>query len=53
VNDIFPEWNIWTQFVSAIYDGALRSDALASSHAIEVRPCGCGWALLGRPLAAR
>ena len=46
VNDIFPEWNIWTQFVSAIYDGALRSDALASSHAIEVRSCGCLWVLI-------
>jgi aminopeptidase N len=47
VNDAFPDWGIWTTFVAAIYDVALRSDALSSSHAIEVTRalgiCLTGW----------
>lgn len=33
----FPEYDIWTQFVSADYTRALDLDALDSSHPIEVR----------------
>lgn len=32
----FPEYDIWTQFVSADYTRALELDALDSSHPIEV-----------------
>ncbi|XP_056698258.1 aminopeptidase M1-like [Spinacia oleracea] len=32
---IFPEWNIWTQFLDQTTDG-LRLDGLSESHAIEV-----------------
>lgn len=35
----FPEYDIWTQFVSADYTRALDLDALDSSHPIEVN-CG-------------
>ncbi|XP_072959733.1 aminopeptidase M1-A-like isoform X2 [Typha angustifolia] len=34
-DSIFPEWNIWTQFLDESTMG-LRLDALAESHAIEV-----------------
>ena len=37
VNHIFPEWNIWTTFVSSIYEMALNQDALSATHPIEVR----------------
>ena len=33
---LFPEWNIWEQFVSADMFGAMNLDALDSSHPIEV-----------------
>jgi aminopeptidase N len=33
---LFPEWNIWTSFVSAPYASALSLDSLESSHPIEV-----------------
>uniref|UniRef100_A0A8C2WLD5 Aminopeptidase n=1 Tax=Cyclopterus lumpus TaxID=8103 RepID=A0A8C2WLD5_CYCLU len=36
VDHCFPEYDIWTQFVSADYTRALELDALDSSHAIEV-----------------
>jgi len=36
VDHCFPEYDIWTQFVSADYTRALDLDALDSSHAIEV-----------------
>ena len=32
----FPEYDIWTQFVSADYTRALDLDALDNSHPIEV-----------------
>ncbi|KAJ6808349.1 aminopeptidase M1-like [Iris pallida] len=35
VDSIFPEWNIWTQFLDDSTSG-LRLDALAESHPIEV-----------------
>ncbi|GAB2223006.1 hypothetical protein Droror1_Dr00017140 [Drosera rotundifolia] len=34
-DDIFPEWNIWTQFLDQTTEG-LRLDGLAESHPIEV-----------------
>ncbi|KAK9099439.1 hypothetical protein Syun_026484 [Stephania yunnanensis] len=34
-DNLFPEWNIWTQFLSVMTDG-LRLDGLAESHPIEV-----------------
>jgi aminopeptidase N len=33
---IFPEWNMWTQFVVDEQQQALRLDALENTHAIEV-----------------
>lgn len=36
VDHCFPEWDIWTQFVTSDYSRALDLDALANSHPIEV-----------------
>jgi puromycin-sensitive aminopeptidase len=36
VDQFFPEFDIWTQFVFEVYGSALRLDALASSHPVEV-----------------
>src|SRR5688572_15557683 len=33
---IFPEWLMWEQFVITEQAGAMRLDALASSHPIQV-----------------
>lgn len=37
VDHCFPEYDIWTQFVSADYTRAQELDALDNSHPIEVR----------------
>lgn len=42
VHHLFPEYDIWTQFVSDMYTRALELDSLDNSHAIEVpvnHPC--------------
>ncbi|KAM9792467.1 puromycin-sensitive aminopeptidase-like [Neosynchiropus ocellatus] len=39
VDTCFPEYDVWTQFVSADYTRALELDALDSSHPIEVDVC--------------
>lgn len=36
VNKLFPEYDIWTQFVTDMYTRALELDSLANSHPIEV-----------------
>ncbi|OZJ06731.1 hypothetical protein BZG36_00345 [Bifiguratus adelaidae] len=36
VNKIFPEWDIWTDFVSSEWARGLQLDALRSSHPIQV-----------------
>ncbi|XP_055385276.1 puromycin-sensitive aminopeptidase [Condylostylus longicornis] len=36
VNHLFPEYDIWTQFVTDMYTRALESDCLKNSHPIEV-----------------
>lgn len=36
IDSIFPEWEIWKQFVSRELGNALRLDSLASTHPIEV-----------------
>ncbi|KAI8888752.1 aminopeptidase [Backusella circina FSU 941] len=36
INQIFPEWNIWTMFGSDTLETALDLDALRSSHPIHV-----------------
>lgn len=36
VNHLFPEYDIWTQFVTETYIRALELDCLKSSHPIEV-----------------
>ena len=36
VDSLFPEWNIWEQFVVDDYSAALSLDALESSHPIRV-----------------
>ncbi len=33
---LFPEWEVWTQFVSGHYAYAMELDGLASTHPIEV-----------------
>jgi puromycin-sensitive aminopeptidase len=36
VDDLFPEWDIWTQFAAYDQGTALRLDSLANTHPIEV-----------------
>ena len=36
VNKLFPKWDIWTQFSTSDLGVALRLDALATTHPIEV-----------------
>jgi len=36
VDTLFPDWETWVQFVGGTFSGALRLDALRSSHPIEV-----------------
>lgn len=36
VNELFPEYDIWTQFVADVYTRALGLDCLTNSHPIEV-----------------
>ncbi len=36
VDEIFPEWQMWTQFVTDEQQSALRLDALENTHPIEV-----------------
>ncbi|EDW72803.2 uncharacterized protein Dwil_GK16986 [Drosophila willistoni] len=36
VQHLFPEYDIWTQFVTDMYTRALELDSLKNSHAIEV-----------------
>ncbi|MGE5041388.1 MAG: M1 family metallopeptidase [Candidatus Levyibacteriota bacterium] len=36
VNHLFPEWNVWTQFVYMDHARALELDSLANTHPIEV-----------------
>ena len=36
VDHLFPEWQIWTQFVTNDYASGLSLDGLVSSHPIEV-----------------
>jgi len=36
VDHIFPEWNIWTQFVRQDLSRALQLDALENTHPIEI-----------------
>ncbi len=36
VDHLFPEWDIWTQFVNSEHGRALKLDALANTHPIEI-----------------
>lgn len=36
---LFPEYDIWTQFVTDLHCRALELDALKSSHPVEVNYC--------------
>ncbi|CAG8534031.1 1215_t:CDS:10 [Funneliformis caledonium] len=36
VDKFFPDWDIWSQFVTEEFQSALRLDSLSSSHPIEV-----------------
>ncbi|CAG8554273.1 15559_t:CDS:10 [Funneliformis caledonium] len=36
VDRLFPDWNVWTQFVTQGFQSALQLDSLRSSHPIEV-----------------
>lgn len=36
VNKLFPEWNIWEQFTSLEYLGAMSLDSLEHTHPVEV-----------------
>lgn len=37
VNHLFPEYDIWTQFMTDMYGPACDADSLENSHAIEVQ----------------
>ena len=36
VDQLYPDWNVWTQFVDSTMSSGLSLDALRSSHPIEV-----------------
>ena len=36
VDRLFPQWNVWTQFINEDLGPALKLDALANTHPIEV-----------------
>ena len=36
MDKLWPEWNIWTQFIQEEYDQALSMDSLANTHPIQV-----------------
>lgn len=36
VNELFPQWDIWTQFAATEHNAALHLDGLKSTHPIEV-----------------
>ncbi|GJD12448.1 Puromycin-sensitive aminopeptidase [Galdieria sulphuraria] len=36
VDHLFPDWEVWKDFVSSTFASALKLDSLASSHPIEV-----------------
>jgi len=36
MDHLFPEWRVWTQFISNEYAMALELDGLTSTHAIEI-----------------
>lgn len=36
VNELFPQWNVWDEFVQSVYGVALSLDAMESSHPVEV-----------------
>lgn len=36
INHLFPEWDVWTEFVQSVYGLALSLDAMDSSHPVEV-----------------
>jgi len=36
IDKLFPDWDMWTQFVSSEYMQALEADALANTHPVEV-----------------
>ena len=36
VNHLFPEWDVWTQFINDDFSRGLSLDALESSHPIQV-----------------
>ncbi|KAI3380154.1 hypothetical protein SNEBB_008330 [Seison nebaliae] len=36
VNEFFPEFDVWTDFISHTHNAALYRDSLANTHAIEV-----------------
>lgn len=37
VANLYPEYDMWTQFVTETWSPALKLDALKNSHPIEVR----------------
>src|SRR3989338_7088052 len=37
VDELFPEWEIWTQFIADDYSYALHEDGMRSTHPIEVK----------------
>jgi puromycin-sensitive aminopeptidase len=36
VDKLFPEWDVWTQFISDEQEQGLRPDSLRNTHAVEV-----------------
>lgn len=36
IDTIFPQWDIWTEFVQSVYNLAMNLDAMNTSHPVEV-----------------
>ena len=36
INELFPEWDVWNQFIVVEHNNALQLDSLANTHPIEV-----------------
>ena len=37
IDNIFPQWNAWTEFVQSVYGLAMSLDSMKASHPVEVK----------------
>jgi len=42
VDELFPDWDMWTQFVQEVFSAAQNLDSLRSSHPVEVEVYNTG-----------